>query len=174
MTTPLKSWAETVRLDLQPNARFAANEFAGAKINSWALNLTWAERAQGRGFDEVILLNEHGRVAECTSANVFAVRGEDVLTPPLSEGCLGGITREVLLNEIRAPGIRIVEGPLSPEDLYRADEVFITSTTRDLLTVREIAGTGLATGQSGVSRRILAAFREFVAQDVRRRHPVSV
>ena len=53
------------------NARHAACEFAGAKILSWAMNLTWLESAQARGFDEVILLNERGEVAECTSANIF-------------------------------------------------------------------------------------------------------
>ena len=59
-------------------------------------------------------------------------------TPPLSSGCLPGITREVLLGEIRAPGIRVEEKALQPGDLEAADEVFITSTTRDLLPVIQI------------------------------------
>ena len=99
------------------------------------MNLTWLESAQARGFDEVILLNERGEVAECTSANLFIANGSQVSTPPLSSGCLPGITREVLLAEIRAPGIRVEEKALKPGDLEAADEVFITSTTRDLLPV---------------------------------------
>ena len=164
MTAESKSWGDSVRLDIQPNGRFAAGEFAGAKLNSWAQNLTWAERAHRRGFDETVLLNERGTVAECTSANIFAVCGAEVRTPPLSDGCLPGITREVLLGEVSVPGIQVVESSLTLDDLYGADDVFITSTTRDLLTVREIAGIELKM-QGDVRSKLCAAFREFVQGD---------
>ena len=140
LTADSKEWGESVRLAVQPNGRFAAGEFAAAKILSWGANLVWAERAQQQGYDEAILLNEHGRVAECTSANIFAVSGQDVFTPPVIDGCLPGITREVLLQELQVPGVRIMERSLSIADLEAADEVCITSTTRDLLPVREIGG----------------------------------
>jgi branched-chain amino acid aminotransferase len=138
LTADSKEWGEGVKLAYQPNGRHAACPFAGTKILSWAMNLTWLENAQQRGFDEVILLNERGEVAECTSANIFAAVGNQVWTPPLSSGCLPGITREVLVGEIHVPGIDIVEKALTPEDLEAADEVFITSTTRDLLPVFQI------------------------------------
>ena len=64
--------------------------FAGTKILSWAMNLTWLESVQSRGFDEAILLNERGEVAECTSANIFIANGSQVWTPPLNSGCLPG------------------------------------------------------------------------------------
>jgi hypothetical protein len=86
--------------------------------------------AQSRGFDETILLNERGEAAECTSANIFAAEGNRVWTPPLSSGCLPGVTRELLLHEIHVPGYTIEEKALAPADLERAAEVFITSTTR--------------------------------------------
>jgi len=182
LTADSKLWGDSVRLAVQPNARFAANEFAGVKILSWAQNLTWAEGAQKQGFDETILLNERGQVAECTSANIFAVLDGAVYTPPLSDGCLAGITREVLLNEIvllkGAAGICIAERSLPLDDLYRADEVFITSTTRDLLPVHEIAGRALnrASGfpSTMVRERLSAAFREFVVRDIARRKLVGV
>jgi branched-chain amino acid aminotransferase len=165
LTADSKEWGESVRLGIQPNARFAANEFAGAKILSWGQNLTWAERAQSQGYDEVVLLNERGQVAECTSANIFVASGSDVFTPPLADGCLPGITREVLLEQGQADGVRITERSLYPDDLYSADEVFITSTTRDLLPVREIAGRQLR--QSGhVRQKITTAFRAFVDRDI--------
>ena len=69
-----------------------------------------------------------------------AANGGEVWTPPLSSGCLPGITRELLLSEIHLPGIRIVEKTLKRADLENADEVFITSTTRNLLPVHEIEG----------------------------------
>src|ERR1700722_416178 len=122
LTAPVKSWGDSVRLCIQPGGRFAASEFTSAKILSWAPNLRWVERAQEQGFDEVILLNEHGRIAECTSANIFAVTGGEIFTPPVSEGCLPGITREVLIEAVRVPGIHIAEKSLTLEDLYNADE----------------------------------------------------
>ncbi|MEP6714736.1 MAG: aminotransferase class IV [Terriglobia bacterium] len=168
LTADSKGWGESVALTIQPNARFAANEFAGAKVLSWAQNLTWAERATKAGFDEVILLNEHGRVAECTSANIFAVHGNLATTPPLGEGCLGGITREILLE---FPGVR--EGVLNLEDLYSADEVFITSTTRDLLPVARIGDR--KPGRDGRLRtQLITAFRNFVATDIARRRGAAV
>jgi len=172
MTADSKPWGDSARLSVHPNGRFAAGEFAGAKINSWAQNLTWAERAQLEGFDETVLLNERGQVAECTSANIFAVLDGSVYTPPLGDGCLPGITREVLLSEINVEGVRIAERSLGLEDLYRAEEVFITSTTRDLLPVREIAGHALNRG-SAVRDRVTGAFQEFFYRDVARRRLVT-
>jgi branched-chain amino acid aminotransferase len=168
LTADSKEWGDSVRLTVQPNGRFAAGEFAAAKILSWGANLVWAERAQKQGFDEVVLLNEHGRVAECTSANIFAISGNDVFTPPVSDGCLPGITREVLLQELRVPGVRILERGLTIADLEAADEVCITSTTRDLLPVRELAGKVLGTRRD-VREQVTAAFRHFMQQDIARR-----
>jgi branched-chain amino acid aminotransferase len=168
LTADSKDWGDSVRLTVQPNGRFAAGEFAGAKILSWGPNLVWAERAQQQGFDEVILLNEHGRVAECTSANIFAVAGNDVFTPPVSDGCLPGITREVLLQELRVPGVRILERSLSIADLETADEVCITSTTRDLLPVRAIDGKILG-NRHDIRERVTVAFRQFMQEDIARR-----
>lgn len=140
LTADSKEWGDGVKLAYQQNARHAACNFTGTKILSWAMNLTWLEDAQRRGFDEVILLNERGEVAECTSANLFIANGSQVWTPPLSSGCLPGITRELLLGPVRAAGIEIGEKALVPAELEAADEVFITSTTRDLLPVLEIEG----------------------------------
>lgn len=138
LTANSKQWGAGVNLAYVKQARHAANAFTGTKILSWAMNLTWLESAQSRGFDEVILLNERGEVAECTSANIFVANGNQVATPPLSAGCLPGITREVLLQALRVPGIDIGEKTILPADLESADEVFITSTTRNLLPVLRV------------------------------------
>ena len=147
LTADSKEWGAGVKLAYQAQGRHAACNFAGTKILSWAMNLTWLETAQRRGFDEVILLNERGEVAECTSANLFVANGSQVWTPPLSSGCLPGITRELLLGPVRAEGIEIGEKPLLPAELEAADEVFITSTTRDLLPVLEIEGRKVGAGK---------------------------
>jgi len=154
LTADSKDWGDSVKLAYVRQARHAACEFAGTKILSWAMNLTWLEKAQERGFDEVILLNERGEVAECTSANIFIANGSDVWTPPLSSGCLPGITREVILGEIRAPGIRVIEKTIMPGDLENAEEVFITSTTRELLAVRQVEDKKVGRGDR--ARKALA------------------
>jgi branched-chain amino acid aminotransferase len=139
-TKDLNPWGNSVRLAVKPHARHSENEFSGCKILSWSQNLTWYEEARERGFDEAVLLNEHGEVCECTSANIFVASGSEVFTPPLSSGCLPGVTRELLLEVVRVPGITVIERALKPGDLERADQVFITSTTRDLLPAVFIEG----------------------------------
>jgi branched-chain amino acid aminotransferase len=168
LTADSKEWGDGVKLAYVWDARHAASPLAGTKILSWAMNLTWLESVQSRGFDEAILLNEHGQVAECTSANMFIANGSQVWTPPLSSGCLPGITREVLLGDIHVPGIAIGEKALMPADLESADEVFITSTTRNLLPVLQIEGKKV--GRSDSARQALdQAFSEFVQHYVAER-----
>ncbi len=161
LTADSKHWGDGVKLAYVRESRHAACQFAGTKILSWAMNLTWLESAQQRGFDEVILLNERGEVAECTSANLFIANGNQVATPPLSSGCLPGITREVILGEIHAAGIRVQEKTLLPGDLESADEVFITSTTRDLLPVIQIEDKKI--GRTDHTRQAIArTFSEYL------------
>jgi branched-chain amino acid aminotransferase len=130
------------------------------------MNLTWAEKAHERGFDEVILLNERGEVSELTSANIFIATGGDVWTPPLSSGCLPGVTRDLLLSEVHAPGFTVREQTLYLDDFYAADEVFITSSTRDLLAVTEIDGR--AVNRKGNAMEALkSAFSAYIESYVR-------
>ena len=139
-TTGLAEWGEGVRLAVEPQARHSGCRFAGAKVLSWSYNLAWLESAKARGFDEVILLNERGEVAECTSANIFAETDDAVVTPPLTSGCLPGVTRELLLGDALPRGVRVEERTLTLDDLYSARAVHITSTTRNLLPVLSIEG----------------------------------
>jgi branched-chain amino acid aminotransferase len=163
MTADLKDWGSGVKLTYVPQARHSQSIFAGTKILSWAMNLTWVEEAQSKGFDEVILLNERGEVSECTSANLFIARGNQVWTPPLGSGCLPGVTRDVLLHDVRVPDYQISERTLMPADLEAADEVFITSTTRDLLPVLEIERKPLKRGDKA-RRALQAEFSKYMAK----------
>jgi branched-chain amino acid aminotransferase len=172
LTADSKEWGEGAKLAYQDNGRHAACPFAGTKILSWAANLTWLESAQWRGFDEVILLNERGEVAECTSANIFIANGNEVWTPPLTSGCLPGITRELLLSDAQAPGIKVTAKAFTPKDLEAAEEVFITSTTRDLLPVMQVEEKKVGRGDR--TRRALAAvFGEYVRKYVADRRAVN-
>ncbi|MEP6963832.1 MAG: aminotransferase class IV [Acidobacteriota bacterium] len=155
-TANVYQWGESARLGVIPHGRHAGNEFAGVKYTSWSQNLAWYERAHEQGLDEVVLLNERGEVSECTSANIFVAQGEQVFTPPLSSGCLPGVTRAVLMEEIRpAGGLRVTEKTLFPADLEAAEEVFITSTTRELLPVIAIEGLKIAGGRTKCDSLVL-------------------
>jgi len=150
-TTDLRAWPEQVSLGMKAAARYAASEFTGTKVLSWAPNLVWYEEARSRGFEDMLLLDERGDVSECTSANIFAVFGDTACTPPLSSGCLPGVTRALLLTEVHADGARVIEQTLTPADLEKADQVFITSTTRDLLPVNAIEGLTIRNTSAVVS-----------------------
>jgi branched-chain amino acid aminotransferase len=160
LTAGLKDWGAGVKLSIVEQARHAACPFAGTKILSWAMNLTWVEEAHAKGFDEVILLNERGEVSECTSANIFIAQGDKVWTPPLSSGCLPGVTRDILLHEIRGAGFTVGEKTLLPPDVLAADDVFITSTTRALLPVLEVNGRKV--GGRSAQPSLQAAFAKYV------------
>jgi branched-chain amino acid aminotransferase len=168
-TVDVVEWPATVKLGLVPHGRHAASEFAGTKYTSWSENLTRYERAHEQGLDEVVLLNERNEVAECTSANIFCVHGRNVSTPPLSSGCLAGITRTILLEDIHVPGIEIRERILLTADLESADEIFITSTTRELLPVTEIRGIHIRPwthDEPSVCEQLRGAFRGYVTHYV--------
>ncbi|HZP02913.1 MAG TPA: aminotransferase class IV [Terriglobia bacterium] len=134
-TRELVRWPAAHRLKLQPMGVFSSGDYAGAKVLSWVRNADVLERAHAEGYDDALLLNEKGQLAECTSANLFLVRGKKVLTPPLSSGCLPGITRQVVLEIAPQAGVEGEEQDLYPEDLSRCDEVFISSTTREVAAV---------------------------------------
>jgi len=168
-TAGLPEYREVVRLSLREHGRHAASPLAGVKSISW-LNNVWAfAEANKEGFDEVVMLNERGEVAECTSANIFAVQNGKMLTPPLSSGCLEGVTRGILMEIAPEAGVSVVEQALHPEDLYSAEEVFISSTNRNLISASEIAGHKIAAAPGPVCHRLNELFDAFVNDYVTRR-----
>ena len=155
-----------VRLAMQAHNRHAANLLAGVKVTSWLQNVWMLDQTLQRGFDEVILLNERNEVAECTAANIFCVRNGEVVTPPLSSGCLPGVTRSILLEIVHDAGLQIREAPLTVQNLFEADEVFITSTTREVQPVSQIEERRIAQVGGPVTRRLAEAFSDYVAQSL--------
>ena len=168
-TSGLPEYREPVRLALREQGRHAAAPLAGVKTISWLPNVWAVAEAQKEGFDEVVLLNERGEVAECTAANIFAVKNNKVLTPPLNSGCLEGVTRGILFEIAPEAGFSLLEQTLLLEDLYSADEVFMTSTNRNLIGVGEIAGHKIASAPGPLTRRLEETFAAYVEEYVSRR-----
>ena len=159
---------DVVRLSVREHGRHAASPMSGVKSISW-LNNVWAVgEAVKEGFDEVVMLNERGEVAECTSANIFAVKNGKILTPPLSSGCLEGVTRGILMEIAPEAAVSVVEQTMRPEDLYSAEEVFISSTNRNLISAGEIAGNRIP-APGPVCERLNEIFDAYVADYVSRR-----
>lgn len=167
-TAGLPPHREPVRLSVTEHGRDAASPLSGVKVTSWLQNVWSLQGAQQNGFDETIMLNERGEVAECTSANIFCVQDGTVVTPPLSSGCLEGVTRSVLLELAPAAGIPAREQNLRVEDLCAASEVFISSTNRSLSGVGEIAGHKIAAAPGPATLRLEQAFRDYIEEYVTR------
>jgi branched-chain amino acid aminotransferase len=162
-TTNLNAWGASVRLGVIPEGRHAGSKFAGTKVTSWIFNLNMYEEAHELGYDEVVLLNERREVSECTSANIFAYIDGEVRTPPLASGCLAGITRELLLTDVLVPDLPVVERALTLKDLMGADQIFISSTTRDLLPVEQLDGVQLEQ-RGDACARLRKVLREYIAE----------
>lgn len=173
-TADLPHYPEMVRLALRQHGRHAASPLAGVKTISWLESVWAAAEAKSQGYDEVVLLNERGEVSECTAANIFAAKGDKVVTPPLSSGCLEGVTRAVLMEVAAEAGTSVVERTMRPDDLYAAEEVFITSTNRNVIGVKEIAGQIIGAGETGeLTRKLDEAFEAYLNDYVDRRLAAS-
>ena len=125
----ISSWR---RMD--PNVNPVAAKGTGIYINS---SLAKVEAVKS-GYDEAILLNTQGFVAECTGENLFIVKNGVLITPSLSSGALGGITRDSIMTIARDLGYEVVEDQLLRHDLYLADEAFLTGTAAEVVPIRSV------------------------------------
>jgi branched-chain amino acid aminotransferase len=119
---------------IDPNVNPVAAKGTGIYVNS---SLAKVEALQS-GYDEAILLNSHGFVAECTGENLFVVKNGKLVTPPLSSGALEGITRDSVITIARDLGIEVREDNLLRSDLYLADEAFLTGTAAEIVPMRSV------------------------------------
>ena len=142
----------------QPNIMMTKAKIAGNYPNS-ILAKTESVRL---GFDEAIMLNPQGFVAECTGENIFVVHKGRILTPPLVD-ILEGITRESLITIARDLGYEVAETPISRDQLYIAEEVFVCGTAAEVIGLSEIDFRVIGDGQTGpVTRAIQKAFHEAI------------
>jgi len=119
---------------MDPNINPVAAKGTGIYINS---SLAKVEAVKA-GYDEAIMLNTQGFVAECTGENVFIVKDGVVMTPPTSSGALAGITRDSIMTIARDHGYPVEERQLLRHDLYLADEAFLTGTAAEVVPIRSV------------------------------------
>lgn len=109
---------------------------------------------------EGVMLNEQGYVAECTGDNLFVVKGGRVLTPPVSDGALDGITRQVILELAGELGVPCEEKSLTRYDIFTADECFLTGSAAEVIPVASLDGRQVGSGEPGeITGKLMEAFR---------------
>lgn len=146
----VSSW---LRIDSrsQPMQAKAASNYANAALAR--------VEALKDGYDEAIMLNYNGKVSEGSAENIFLVNNGKIFTPPSSAGILNGITRDSVIKIARADEISITETSIDREDLYVADEVFMTGTAAEVKSVTEIDNITIGDGKPGrITRKLQDAF----------------
>jgi branched-chain amino acid aminotransferase len=123
------------------------------KTTSYAENVFALDAAKRHGFSEALFCDTTGRLCEGTGTNVFLISGGIVSTPSEASGLLRGITRDLVIEWARADEFKVTERDIDPAELWEADEVFITSSTRDVHPVTHLAQLDLA-GQVNKQRDI--------------------
>jgi branched-chain amino acid aminotransferase len=129
---------KTGKVVVVPWTRNERSATAGLKTTSYAENVVALAYAKERGGVEALFANSVGNLCECTGSNVFVVVDDEILTPDLGSGPLAGVTRALLIEWCREEGVVVREGPLPMSILDRASEVFITSSTKDVLPVHAL------------------------------------
>lgn len=123
--------------------------------------------AKESGCDEAIILNTKGRVAEAVTSNIFTVKGNIVVTPPITDGALPGITRAVIIKAAKKLGLRVIEKSLSYKDLMGSDEVFLTNSLAEVLPVTKIDRKSIGAGLPGqVTNLLRASYQHQVIHEI--------
>lgn len=139
----------------------------GAKIGNYLVAVLAMREAKKHGANEALIVDREGVISEGASSNVFLVRGGTLVTPPLSAGILAGITRRYALCAAQCLGIPVTEVCPSTDELLASDEVFVSSSIRELLPIVRVNGAVIGTGDVGpVTRALRAKFRQLVERDM--------
>src|SRR4051794_32244957 len=139
-TGPLREWPATGDVAVVPWTRNERAATAGLKTTSYADNVVALAWAHEHGAAEALFANTRGEICEGTGSNVFYESGGVLRTPPLSSGCLAGITRELLLEWLQEEGVEVQERPEPVEVFRRADAAFLASSTRRVQAIGTVDG----------------------------------
>jgi branched-chain amino acid aminotransferase len=141
------------------NAKMTNGKTCGDYVNS----ILAKREALMDGFHEAVMLDTQGFVAECTGENIFVVREGVIRTPPLAT-VLTGITRDTLIRLARDRGMQVLETPLTRDDLYIADEIFLTGTAAEVTPIREVDHRQIGAGKRGpIAEQLQTAFFDVVS-----------
>jgi branched-chain amino acid aminotransferase len=148
----VSSWRRISNDSLIPHAKAS-----GQYLNSILAKI----ESHKAGYEEAILLDDHGFVCEGSGENIYAVRDGVIVTPPQTAGILDGINRKAIIQIARDLGFEVVERDLARAELYLAEEVFLTGTAAELVPVREVDDHAVGTGKPGeITKAVQTAFHD--------------
>ena len=144
-----------IRVKVSSWRRFSHDAFPNAKATGTYINSILAKRdAVIDGYDEALMLNSDGGISEGSGENLFLMRDGVIYTPPLSAGCLDGVTRNSVMTLLSDDGYQVVEKVIHRSDLYYCDELFMTGTAAEVTPVREVDNRPVGPGHPGpITRR---------------------
>lgn len=164
---PAADYENGIALGLSPIRQPWGSPLARIKTTHRLEYLMAREEALGRGFQDALLLDDRGGLCESTSSNIFLVLGGRLATPSLDSPILPGVTRDAVLEAARQAGLEVEERFIPVEEIWRADEVFATATSWEVLSVRAIDGRTVGAGGRGpITARVHDAFRRVVAAEI--------
>lgn len=165
--SPLQPWPPTTTAIVSRWHRDEQSPLAGVKSISLVDHVMALTEARAAGAAEALLMNGRGELCEATTANVFCVRNGRVETPALASGCLAGITRDRVLRLCAALRIGAIETSLPGEVLHEAEELFLTSSTREVQPLVEVDGRPVGDGKPGrLTGRLSQAYSEMVEREL--------
>jgi branched-chain amino acid aminotransferase len=142
-----------------------ATPAAGAKVANYLTSLLAIREARRRGAVEAFIVDARGSVLEGTTSNLFFVRDGELVTPPEQAGILAGITRAYILRAADTLGLQTSLREVGEAELFEADELFISSSLREIVSVVRLDGRTIGEGRPGpVTRRLHAAFRKYLTE----------
>lgn len=144
----------------------ASDAADSAKLGNYLASALALRKARAAGAHEALVVNRDGLVVEGTTSNVFAVRGGELITPEVDAGVLAGITRRHVLELAEREGVDVVLRAMKRDEIVRCDEVFLTSSIREIMPIVRIDGQEIGDGTPGpVTQRLHRAFRQLVGMD---------
>lgn len=131
------------------------------KSGNYLNNVMAMSEAKKSGAFDAIMLNAHGQITEATTSNIWIVRNNVLITPPIKAGLLGGITRRSLIKIAKDNGISVSEENFSARELMDADECFLTSTTKLIVPITKVDKTSIANGEPGaMTKKLLKLYKD--------------
>jgi branched-subunit amino acid aminotransferase/4-amino-4-deoxychorismate lyase len=162
---PTETYEKGFNAIISPYKRNSQNPFYQIKSLSYLENrLSWYE-AQKQNKDEALVLNEKENLVGGSRSNLFIVKNEEVLTPPLASGAFYGITRKAVIRALKISRIKVKEKDIAPEDLYSCEEAFLTSALLEIMPLVECEGKKIARGKPGeISLKVISVYKNMCKQ----------
>ncbi len=163
----LKKYRKGFKVLVAPRRLNRSPRLAFVKSIQYGVFLKGYQSARERGFDEAIFLDRHGFLVEGSRGNLFFVKGRILFTPPLSCGCLSGITRWAVIKIARRLGLRVKEVPGRVQELLKAEEAFLTNSLMGVMPVSRVNSRAIGTGKAGATTlRILKCYQKMSSQEI--------